>query len=269
MADRFTLATWNINSVRLRQGLVERLMTEAAPDVVCLQETKCPDANFPAAPFRKLGYEHQAIAGQKGYHGVAILSRLPLADIESRTFCGKDDARHIAATVATPAGAIRVETFYVPAGGDVPDPDANDKFRHKLDFLAEMAATIGAGAATRPTIVVGDLNVAPLPDDVWSHKQMLGVVSHTPVETDALTAVIAGGGWVDVMRRRVPAPEKLYTWWSYRAADWRASNRGRRLDHVWCTPDLADRLAGLDVVAEARGWDRPSDHVPVVARFGA
>lgn len=266
---RFSVATWNINSVRLRQDLVGQLMQDHAPDVVCLQETKCLDANFPGAAFRKLGYEHQAINGQKGYHGVAVLSKLPLADPDPRGFCGKGDARHLGVTVATPLGPVRIDNFYVPAGGDIPDPAVNDKFQHKLDFLKEMTDWIGQGPATRPSIVVGDLNIAPLPDDVWSHKQLLDVVSHTPVETEALEAIRLGGQWIDVLRHHVPTPERLYTWWSYRAKDWRAANKGRRLDHIWASGHFAGQLESLTVLSEARGWERPSDHVPVIARFAA
>jgi exodeoxyribonuclease-3 len=113
-------------------------------------------------------------------------------------------------------------------------------------------------------ILAGDLNVAPLETDVWSHKQMLKVVSHTPVEVEHLSAVQGTRPWVDAMRRFVPPEEKLFTWWSYRARDWRASDRGRRLDHVWTTPDLEHRAKGVTVVKDARGWEKPSDHVPVI-----
>ena len=117
------------------------------------------------------------------------------------------------------------------------------------------------------SILVGDLNIAPLEHDVWSHKQLLKVVSHTPVETESFEAMRQAGGWVDLMRLNVPPEQKLYTWWSYRAPTGQASDRGRRLDHVWSSPNLADDLAGIEVLREARGWERPSDHVPVIARF--
>jgi exodeoxyribonuclease-3 len=113
-------------------------------------------------------------------------------------------------------------------------------------------------------IVVGDFNVAPLENDVWSHKAMLKIVSHTPIETEKLTDVMKAGPWVDAMRRFVPAQEQLFTWWSYRSADWANANKGRRLDHVWATTRLADSIRGMEVVKEARGWERPSDHVPVI-----
>jgi exodeoxyribonuclease-3 len=267
MPSSLTVATWNINSVRLRLPLVERFLEEQRPDVLCLQETKCPDANFPSGAFRKLGYDHQAINGQKGYHGVAILSRIPFSAVDKRGFCNVGDARHVAATLDLPSGPVEIHDLYVPAGGDEPDAAVNAKFAHKLSFLDEMNGWIGGAAHPEAAIVVGDLNVAPLEEDVWSHKQMLKVVSHTPAETEALEKVRRGGGWIDVMRRFVPATEKLYTWWSYRSPDWAASDRGRRLDHVWASPRLDGRIEAMHVLRDARGWDRPSDHVPVIARF--
>ena len=263
---RLKIATWNINSVRLRIGLVSRFLTEHAPDILCLQETKCRDPEFPSAEFHKLGYRHLAISGQKGYHGVAIASRHPLDEIDRRDFCGKGDARHVAARVAPPGTApLTIHDFYVPAGGDEPDPLVNAKFAHKLAFLDEMAAWAAGGriAATR-AVLVGDLNVAPLETDVWSHKALLKVVSHTPIEVDKLSRAQAAGPWVDALRHYVPPSERLYTWWSYRSPDWAKADKGRRLDHVWVSGDLAPGLAGLRVLRESRAWDRPSDHVPVV-----
>ena len=263
-----SIATWNINSVRLRIDLVTRFLEEHKPDILCLQETKCMNGQFPHGPFRKLGYEHHVINGQKGYHGVAIISRFPLQEEESLIFCDKPDARHGAALIETPTGPLRVHNFYVPAGGDIPDAEANEKFAHKLGFLEEMRVWGQKEKQTKiPTVLVGDLNVAPLENDVWSHKQMLKIVSHTPMETERMLAAIEDGGWVDAIRHLIPEPEKVYTWWSYRAADWAMANRGRRLDHIWVTPDLAPSLADLTILRDARGWERPSDHVPVIVRL--
>ncbi|ACK49309.1 exodeoxyribonuclease III Xth [Methylocella silvestris BL2] len=268
----FSIATWNINSVRLRIDLVARFLNEHAPDLLCLQETKCRDAEFPLSAFHKLGYPHVEINGQKGYHGVAIASRLPLGDIDRRGFCEKGDARHLAVSF-TPQGAarpVRLHNFYVPAGGDEPDPLINPKFAHKLAFLDEMAAWMHHGAiAASDAILVGDLNIAPLEADVWSHKALLRVVSHTPIEVEKFGVFQQAGPWVDAMRRYVPPEEKLYTWWSYRARDWALSGRGRRLDHVLVSESLAPRLGGMKVLTESRGWERPSDHVPVIVRFDA
>jgi exodeoxyribonuclease-3 len=263
------VTTWNINSVRLRIDLVAKFIKAARPDVLCLQETKCPDDKFPLKRFKRLGYEHVALNGQKGYHGVSVLSRLPFEAFTVESFCGKTDCRHVSAVFGERAGLrdpVTLHNFYVPAGGDIPDPEVNVKFAHKLSFLDEMRAHAKLRfGATERAILVGDLNVAPLEHDVWSHKQMLRVVSHTPVETEKLTGICTDGGWVDVMRTHTPQPEKLYTWWSYRSPDWQVANKGRRLDHVWTSPALADRVSQIRIAREARAWTRPSDHVPVTA----
>jgi len=263
----FSVATWNINSVRLRAPLVEKFLSGYRPDILCLQETKCPDDLFPFEPFRALGYEHIAIHGQKGYHGVATLSRRPIEIVEKRRFFGVEDSRHLSVKVKAGGKTHMLHNFYVPAGGDEPDPEINPKFKHKLGFVDEMRAIRGGFDGESASILVGDLNIAPLEHDVWSHKQLLNVVSHTPVETGNLESMRMGGGWADLMRHNVPDEQKLYTWWSYRAQDWQASNRGRRLDHIWASPNLVSNLTGIEILREARGWDRPSDHVPVISRF--
>lgn len=264
-----TLATWNINSVRLRTRLVLRFLRLYQPDILCLQEIKCLEEQFPRRSFERAGYPYQAVHGQKAYHGVAILSKFPLEDVTSRVFCEIDHARHISARVDFGLGPVTVHNFYVPAGGDLPDPALNPKFRHKLDFLAELKGWFADAAFADRQIICGDFNVAPHENDVWSHRQLLRVVSHTPVETAALDELLTGGyGWVDLVRQHVPYEEKLYTWWSYRAPDWRKADKGRRLDHIWSTADIAERCVGSEVVKAARGWGRqPSDHVPVLVRF--
>ncbi len=263
----FSVATWNINSVRLRLPLVERFLREYRPDVLCLQETKCPDDLFPLKDFRAFGYEHIAISGQKGYHGVATVSRRPLAGVETVGFCDMGDCRHLSAVVEAGGKRLRIHNFYVPAGGDEPDPEINRKFRHKLDFVAEMNGVRADHDDVSGSILVGDLNIAPLEHDVWSHKQLLRIVSHTPVETESFEAMRKAGAWEDLMRLGIPHERKLYTWWSYRAKDWEASDRGRRLDHVWSSPNLVPAFRGYEILRAARGWERPSDHVPVIAKF--
>ena len=263
------VTTWNINSVRLRIDLVAKFIKAVRPHIICLQETKCPNDAFPRKRFKRLGYEHIALNGQKGYHGVVVVSRLPFESFNIQSFCGKTDCRHVSAVFGERAGLrdpITLHNFYVPAGGDIPDPALNPKFAHKLAFLDEMRdAPILRPARSERAILVGDLNVAPLEHDVWSHKQMLRVVSHTPVECGKFTAALGAGGWIDSMRVLTPEPEKLYTWWSYRAADWRAADRGRRLDHVWTSDALADRVSAIGIAKNYRGAERPSDHVPVTA----
>ena len=188
-----------------------------------------------------------------------------------RSFCGKTDSRHIAVTFGERAALAEpavLHNFYVPAGGDEPDPEINVKFAHKLAFLDEMLGSpdLRPDVEAR-AVLVGDLNVAPLEHDVWSHKQLVKVVSHTPIECEKLVAVQRAGAWFDVMRAFVPEPAKLYTWWSYRAADWEAADRGRRLDHVWVSPAMKDRVSAMAIAKQARGWSRPSDQVPVTATF--
>ena len=181
---KLKITTWNINSVRHRRDLVKKFLMEHQPDILCLQETKCRDSEFPGSEIRKLGYEHIAINGQKGYHGVAIISRLPFENIEKREFCLKGDARHLAVTLPISGRQIRIHNFYIPAGGDEPDPQVNDKFAHKLGFLDEMNRwTMEKWFIDADTILLGDFNVAPYEHDVWSHKALLKVVSHTPIET--------------------------------------------------------------------------------------
>lgn len=259
------LLTWNINSVRLRIGLLSQVLDRVKPDVFCLQETKTPDEFFPVDALTEKGYAHHHFTGIKGYNGVAIFSRHPLDNKEVHRRCKKDDARHISARVCAKGMAFELHNIYVPAGGYAPDPVANDKFRHKLDFVDELARWFPKErSAKAPMIAVGDLNIAPLENDVWDHEKMKNVVSHTPVERGKFAKFYKSVGWVDAVRNFVPADKKLFSWWSYRAPDWEAVDRGRRLDHVWVTGKLKSALKGQQVLRELRGAERPSDHVPVV-----
>ncbi len=260
-----TLTTWNINSVRLRLDSVLAFLQQSDTDILCLQEIKTEDAFFPADAFRAAGYAHQAVRGMKAYNGVAILSRLPFDGVEGLDWCGRQDSRHVAVRVA----GMELHNFYVPAGGDIPDPAQNDKFAHKLQFLTEV--TDWFRRERRPDLpmaLVGDLNIAPLEQDVWSHKQLLDVVSHTPVEVEHYDRWMQSADWVDAVRHFVPADQKLYSWWSYRARDWDAADKGRRLDHIWVTPPLKPRLASARIHRPVRGWDKASDHAPVTVAIG-
>ncbi|WP_273720604.1 MULTISPECIES: exodeoxyribonuclease III [unclassified Bartonella] len=263
----FRIATWNINSIRLRLAQVLQYLQLFSIDILCLQETKCPDALFPVEAFKAAGYKYILLSGQKSYNGVAIVSRLPFKKVEKRSFCQKQDCRYLSVIVEAYGKSMRIHNFYVPAGGDVPDAKVNEKFRHKLDFLEEMSAIRADQGDGLSSLLLGDLNIAPLAEDVWSHQQLLKVVSHTPIETERLQALCHQGGWVDLMRMHIPVPAKLYTWWSYRARDWALADRGRRLDHIWSSPDLAPFVADLSIFRDARGWKQPSDHVPVQTVF--
>jgi len=262
MASTLSIASWNVNSVRARLGIVEQFLRENQPDILCLQETKVVDGTFPGEAFDALGYTHRVLNGQRMHHGVAILSRIPLADAGRHDWHDNAEARHIGVRLQN---GIRLENVYIPAGGDIPDRDLNPKFGQKLDYLARM--TRWSEDLREPTIIVGDFNVAPLECDVWSHKQLLGVVSHTPIEIAALSALQASHNWVDLGRRFIPPPARCYTWWSYRNIDHTASDRGRRLDHMWASPEVAATAVAHRVHEDCRSWTRPSDHVPLVTEF--
>jgi exodeoxyribonuclease III len=256
------IASWNINSVRARIDIVERFLTEMAPDILCLQETKAENGVFPAKAFRDLGYAHIALNGQKMHHGVAIVSKVPLVEDRKYDWQDNGEARHIG--VRLPNGVL-LENVYIPAGGDIPDRALNSKFGQKLDFLGRM--TQWGKTLNEPTIITGDFNIAPLEHDVWGHKQLVGVVSHTPIEIETLAAFQASHDWVDLARHFIPEPEKLYTWWSYRSPDWETSDRGRRLDHMWASPAIAAKAKAHVVHKDCRNWGKPSDHIPIVTDF--
>jgi exodeoxyribonuclease-3 len=258
-----TIATWNINSVRLRIATVEQFLRDVQPDVLCLQEIKGENGVFPVANFEALGYTHQAVRGMKSYNGVATLSRHPMTVLDDRNWCSKVDCRHVGTSVK----GVEIHNFYVPAGGDIPDPAVNEKFAHKLMFLDEVRewfATERPPSAAHRMVLVGDLNIAPLEHDVWSHKKLLDVVSHTPIEVEKYEAWRAASDFRDAVRHFVPDDQKLYSWWSYRAKDWEAANKGRRLDHIWVTPDLVPGLKAASIHKALRGVEKASDHVPVV-----
>ena len=261
---RLRIASWNVNSVRLRAEQVARFAREHAPDVLCLQEIKCQSGEFPVEAFAEAGFQHLAIAGQKGWHGVAIASRLPLEETQPLSVCREGHARCVSARVA----GIEVHNLYIPAGGDLPDPAENAKFDHKLDFFARLTSDMARRNPMDPLILAGDLNVAPGEHDVWNHKFMSKVVSHTPSEVLAMRDLRESLSFIDPVRDAAPEPAKLFSWWSYRAADFRASNRGLRLDHILLTPGLRDSAlrqgsAAARIHDDVRAWERPSDHAPV------
>ena len=258
---KLKIATWNINSVRLRAPIVADYINEATPDILCLQEIKCETDLFPKQLFLDLGYNHFVVRGQKGWHGVAIASKVPLVTDLEPPFCMHHHARVAAARIGDNGPVLH--NLYIPAGGDIPDVTENEKFAHKLDFLANMDNFYKQ--KNDNYIVVGDFNIAPHENDVWSHKALLKVVSHTPIETETLEKLRVNGDFVDIARVAHTPDEKLYSWWSYRSADWTKHNRGRRLDHIWVSSPLKDKVdyKSFTINAHARSWEKPSDHVPV------
>lgn len=255
------IVSWNINSVRLRLPLIKQLVEQWNPDIICLQETKVEDQHFPFDALKAMGFPHILFSGQKSYNGVAILSKIPLTDKHCMDFAGLDHRRHLCA--ALPDGTM-LHNFYIPAGGDIPDPALNPAFAGKLRFVEEMQDWANKEKKSgRPMIAVGDFNIAPGEHDVWSHKQLLKIVSHTPGEVERLNNLQKTLGWVDSARQFIAPEEKSYSWWSYRNKDWKKSNRGRRLDHIWLTPGLSPHLKTYDALIDARDWTQPSDHVPI------
>jgi len=257
------LVTWNVNSIRIRLELLHRLVTDYRPDVICLQEVKAKDEDFPFADIKSLGYEHIALYGMAGYNGVAILSKTPLVDVAQKDWVGKHDARHIHAVWQ----GIELNNIYIPAGGDIPDPIANLSFAHKLCFIDDMAEYYEQHKlqmSDKKQIFCGDFNIAPSENDVWNHKQLSGIVSHTPIEIMRLTRLFKSLDFVDAVRQIYPDSQKIFSWWSYRNPNWQTNNKGRRLDHIWVTPNLRDRINDVKILKEFRASERPSDHVPVL-----
>ena len=254
------IITWNINSVRLRIGLVKKLNNEYNPDIICLQETKTEDKHFPQQALEDIGFNHMVFSGQKSYNGVAILSKLPIEDSFSIDLYN-EDKRHICAKINN----FELHNFYVPAGGDEPDIEVNPKYKHKLGFLKLMQEWFTTNRKPSDKIIlVGDLNIAPHEQDVWSSRQLRNVISHTPPERESLLSLQNSFDFIDTARHFVDMNKKLYSWWSYRNRDWKKSNRGRRLDHIWTSRPLEKQLKSIDIIRHARDWEKPSDHVPCI-----
>jgi exodeoxyribonuclease-3 len=255
------LVSWNINSVRLRIDQVIRFLYDEKPDVLALQEIKCQTHEFPKQPFIDAGYSHFHICGQKGWHGVALVSKHPFEILETPTHCKRGEARAQAINIE----GITVWNFYIPAGGDTPDRVENIKFDHKLEFYERLTQDLKAWDHQKPLILMGDLNIAPGEFDVWNHRHMLKVVSHTPIELETFGAMVTAGQFFDPFRVSYPNPQKIFSWWSYRSADFRVSNRGLRLDHILLNP-RAHQLypKSKAIIFDAiREWKQPSDHAPI------
>jgi len=260
------LVSWNVNSIRIRLELLSFLAEKYNPDIICIQEVKAKEADFPFEAVKKMGFQHIALYGMAGYNGVAILSKLPLSDIESKNWVGKQDARHIKAV----CNGLEINNIYIPAGGDIPDPIENLSFAHKLCFIDDMSEYYEQRKeelADKAILFCGDFNVAPKENDVWNHKKMLGIVSHTPIEIGRLTRLFNSLDFVDAIRQIYPESEKIFSWWSYRNPNWKTNNKGRRLDHIWVTKKLSSGIKNAFILQEFRSLERPSDHVPVMVEI--
>ena len=232
-----TVLTWNINSVRLRiDNLSPPRRRARSPTSSACRRPRRRTSFSRAKRSRRWAIATSHIHGMKGYNGVAILSRVPLDERARRELVR---ARGLPPCHRRAAGRHRAAQHLRPGRRRRAGPDENPKFAHKLRFLDELTRWFaGKRAAQKQMMLVGDLNIAPLETDVWSHKQLLTVVSHTPIEVEKLGRLQAAAEFVDAVRHFVPPEQRLYTWWSYRNRDWAASDRGRRLDHVWVTPGL-------------------------------
>ena len=260
----FTLATWNINSVRLRADLVVKLLTEEAPDILCLQECKSPVDKIPAEVFAGAGYGHMVARGQKGYNGrrdpveTAAGGRGPPRFLRER----RRPARWPRGLRMAPRSTISTSL----RGAMSRTGRRTRKFGHKLDFLTEMRDWF-RDSRPEKSILVGDLNIAPREDDVWSHKQLLKVVSHTPIEVEHMADTQEAGRWVDVTRADIPEG-LLYSWWSYRAQRLGCGRQGA-VGSITSGPRRTSPTAahGSRILRAVRGWTQPSDHAPVFASF--
>jgi exodeoxyribonuclease III len=254
------IVSWNINSIRLRKELVKEFITIESPQVLAFQETKCEDSQFPAEYFSDLGYKHQFFIGEKSYNGVAIISKIPI-EKKYNLEIYNSDKRHVCCQIAD----IEIHNFYVPAGGDIPDINTNPKFLHKLEFVKFIKEWFPSNKNKNDKIILlGDLNIAPFENDVWSSRQLKNIVSHTDIEREILLDAASQFEWVDSARKFINKNEKSYSWWSYRNRDWKKSNRGRRLDHIWASRSLENLLKSYSSFPEFRDKEKPSDHVPIM-----
>jgi exodeoxyribonuclease-3 len=254
---RYTVATWNVNSLRVRLPHLTEWLVANPVDAIVLQETKLPDPDFPSAELAALGWQ-TVFSGQRTYNGVAILSREPALDIVAGIPCFDDEQKRV---LAATIGGVRVIDVYVPNGQAV----GSDKFAYKLRWFAALREYVAAELARHPYLVVlGDFNVAPEDRDVHDPKAWEGSVHVSPPERDALQALVATG-LVDCFRE-FEQPEKSYSWWDYRMMAFRR-NAGLRIDLILASLALARNCEACHIDKAPRKLERPSDHAPVVASF--
>ena len=251
------IATWNVNSLRVRLPQLAEWVATAQPDVIALQETKLPDADFPVEEIRTLGYE-VAYAGQRTYNGVAVLSRTPLSVVATDIPDFPDEQRRV---LAVDTAGIRVIDLYVPNGQE----PGSEKFAYKMRWLAALQRWLSAQrSAARRLVVLGDFNIAPEDRDVHDPAAWAGGVHVSPEERSALAALL-NLGFIDVFRR-FEQPEKSYSWWDYRAGAFRRNN-GLRIDLILADLEFATACTACHIDREPRRAERPSDHTPVIAEF--
>jgi exodeoxyribonuclease III len=256
------VATWNVNSIKQRLDNLVAWLTARQPDIACLQETKCVDEAFPREPLEALGY-NVAIHGQKTFNGVAILSKLPFDEVTARLPGDEadDHARFLEAQVSTKSGVLRVASIYLPNG----NPPATDKYQFKLLWMERLLHYARRRLVLEePLVLAGDYNVIPDDGDVYDPAAWVDDALFRP-ETRARFRALANLGFTDAVRATTDAPGQ-YSFWDYQAGAWQR-NKGLRIDHLMLSPQAADRLVAAGIDKHVRGWDKPSDHVPVVAEL--
>lgn len=252
------IATWNVNSIRQRLDHILQWSADAQPDVLCLQETKVVDEDFPAEALRDAGFVHQLFEGQKSYNGVAILSRLPLSDTALGHSTGEPDPQKRLAMATV--GGVRVINCYVPMGTS----PTSDKFLYKLKWLVRLRAELNRLSPTDKVLLCGDLNVARADLDSWDPFRTEGKILCHPHERMALSKVM-DWGLVDAFRE-LNRDKRQFSWWDYRGGSWQ-KNQGFRIDYILATAALLEHITEVSTHEETRGWDTPSDHVPVMAHI--
>lgn len=258
------IATWNINGVKARLETVQDWLKEASPDVACFQEIKSVDENFPRQPFEDLGYNVET-HGQKGFNGVAILSKSPLEDV-TRRLPGNDEdpqARYIEGTVSHDGGSIRMGCLYLPNG----NPLGTEKFPYKLDWMERLIARSREHLETEiPFVLLGDYNVIPDAADAKNPQNWTDDALFQPESRRNFRALL-NLGFTEAVRACTDAPD-TYTFWDYQAGAWQKNN-GIRIDHILLSPQATDTLNGCGIDTHVRGWEKPSDHVPVWVNLAA
>ncbi len=258
------IATWNINGVKARLTVVQQWLEEAKPDIACLQEIKSVDEAFPADVFEALGYNVE-VHGQKGFNGVAIFSRFPFEEVSRRLPGDEADvqARYIEAVVATPMGPVRVASIYLPNG----NPVETEKFPYKLAWMERLERHAShLLEEEQPLVLAGDYNVIPEPQDCYDAATWADDALFQPASRDAFKR-LKNIGFVEALRA-CDAADNVFTFWDYQAGAWQKNN-GIRIDHLLLSPQAADLLVAVGIDKHTRSWEKPSDHVPVYAEFGA